>query len=214
LIINTQTFTQSILILRTIMQGIVKVDNDIFKTFIVTDNVEKLHSFANQPAVIRSDGTKAYYKEGELHSFVVDGKHHPAITYADGSKYYYKEGKRHSFIIDGKIHPAVVNADGTEEYYKEGKQHSFMIDGKPQPAVVNADSYKAYYKEGNRHSFIIDGIIHPAVVKSDGRKSYYKDGKKTSLDVLEQENNQSIDIAKLSADKQKLVREFIKFIEQ
>ena len=168
------------------MQGIVKVDNDIFKTFIVTDNVEKLHSFANQPAVIRSDGTKAYYKEGELHSFVVDGKHHPAITYADGSKYYYKEGKRHSFIIDGKIHPAFVNADGSKEYYKEGK----------------------------RHSFIIDGIIHPAIVWADGCKAYYKDGKKTSLDVLEQENNQSIDIASLSADKQQRIREFIKFIEQ
>ena len=112
------------------MQGIVKVENNVFKTFIIKDNVEKLHSFANQPAIV----------------------------HVDGSKYYYKEGKRHSFIIDG--------------------------------------------------------IIHPAIVWADGCKAYYKDGKKTSLDVLEQENNQSIDIASLSADKQKLVREFIKFIEQ
>ena len=158
LIINKQTFTQSILILRTIMQGIVKVENNVFKTFIVKDNVEKLHSFAN----------------------------HPAITYADGSKSYYKEGKRHSFIIDGKIHPAVVNADGSKSYYNEGTRHSFVVDGKPQPAIAYAD----------------------------GSKEYYKDGKKTTLDVLEQENNQSIDIANLSADNQKLVMKFIKFIEQ
>ena len=168
------------------MQGIVKVENNVFKTFIVTDNVEKRHSFANQPAVIRSDG----------------------------SKYYYKEGKLHSFVVDGKIHPAIVYADGTEEYYKESKQHSFVVDGKHHPAIVYANGSKEYYKEGKRHSFIIDGKIHPAVVKADGTEEYYKDGKKTSLDVLEQENNQSIDIAKLSADKQKLVREFIKFIEQ
>ena len=104
------------------MQGIVKVENNVFKTFIVKDNVEKLHSFANQPAVV--------HKEGKLHSFVVDGKHQPAIVSADGSK------------------------------------------------------------------------------------KYYKDGMPTSLDVLEQENNQSIDITSLSADKQKRVMEFIKFIEQ
>ena len=168
------------------MQGIVKVENDIFKTFIVKDNVEKLHSFANQPAIVHVDGSKYYYKEGKRHSFIIDGKIHPAVVNVNGPKYYYKEGKLHSFIIDGKIHPAFVNANGTEEYYKEGKRHPFIIDGK----------------------------IHPAIVWADGCKAYYKDGKKTSLDVLEQENNQSIDIASLSADKQKLVREFIKFIEQ
>ena len=112
------------------MQGIVKVENNVFKTFIVKDNVEKLHSFANQPAIVHVDGSKYYYNEGNLHSFVVDGKPQPAIAYADGSK------------------------------------------------------------------------------------EYYKDGKKTTLDVLEQENNQSIDITSLSADKQKRVMEFIKFIEQ
>jgi len=36
----------------------------------------------------------------------------------------------------------------------------------------------------------------------------------TSLDVLEQENNQSIDITRLSADKQQRVMEFIQFIER
>ena len=102
MIINTQTFTQSILILRTIMQGIVKVENNVFKTFIVKDNVEKLHSFANQPAIVHVDGSK----------------------------------------------------------------------------------------------------------------KYYKDGMPTSLDVLEQENNQSIDITRLSADKQQRVMEFIQFIER
>ena len=168
------------------MQGIVKVENNVFKTFIVTDNVEKRHSFANQPAVIRSDGSKYYYKEGKLHSFIIDGKIHPAVVNADGYKSYYKEGNRHSFIIDGKIHPAVVNADGSKSYYNEGTRHSFVVDGKPQPAIAYAD----------------------------GSKEYYKDGKKTTLDVLEQENNQSIDIANLSADNQKLVMKFIKFIEQ
>jgi len=59
-----------------------------------------------------TDGTKAWYKNGELHR---DNK--PAIKFTDGTQIWYKNGKLHR--EDG---PAVEDDNGMEEYWIDGEQ--------------------------------------------------------------------------------------------
>jgi len=58
-----------------------------------------------------SDGTKAWYKDGQLHC--ADG---PALVRANGDELWYKNGKLHRI---GE--PAIEWADGYKEWYKNGK---------------------------------------------------------------------------------------------
>jgi len=61
------------------------------------------------PAVIRSNGDKAWYINGQLHR---EGG--PALEYANGTKMWFIHGKRHR--EDG---PAVINAQKTEWYLND-----------------------------------------------------------------------------------------------
>jgi hypothetical protein len=47
----------------------------------------KLHRDGDKPAVIFSDGSRWWYKEGKLH------RDKPACIDRNGSKYWYKDGK-------------------------------------------------------------------------------------------------------------------------
>ena len=64
------------------------------------------------PAVIRSDGYKAYYVHGKLHR--TDG---PAVIWPDGGKAYWIHGKLHR--TDG---PAVIWSNGSTAYWVNDKK--------------------------------------------------------------------------------------------
>jgi hypothetical protein len=95
----------------------------------------------------RPDGTKYWYKDGELHR--EDG---PAVEYLNGTKYWYKNNYRHR--EDG---PAVEYSDGEKHWYKNGLFH--REDG---PAIEYLSGTKQWFKNGKRHR--LDG---PAVEYSD-----------------------------------------------
>ncbi len=78
-------------------------------------NKENFFHRLNGPAIIYSDGTKYWMKNGEYHR--EDG---PAMEYVDGNKFWYKNGKRHR--LNG---PAIERINGTKEYWIEGKEYSF-----------------------------------------------------------------------------------------
>jgi hypothetical protein len=60
------------------------------------NNRGELHSFNDEPAVIESNGTKYWYKNGKLHREDL-----PAVICPNGIKFYYNNGKRISML--GKI---------------------------------------------------------------------------------------------------------------
>ena len=95
----------------------------------------------------RPDGTKYWYKDGELHR--EDG---PAVEYLNGTKYWYKNNYRHR--EDG---PAVEYSDGEKRWYKNGLFH--REDG---PAIEYLSGTKQWFKNGKRHR--LDG---PAIEYSD-----------------------------------------------
>ncbi len=59
-----------------------------FYDAMVTTKDGKRHSIDGQPAVVRNNGDKFWYKNGKLHR--EDG---PAQEWADGEKYWYENGK-------------------------------------------------------------------------------------------------------------------------
>ena len=95
------------------------------------DRIE-LHVFdqrhcSYEPAVQWADGTKAWYRNGQLHRD--DG---PAIEHRNVHKEWYRNGQRQR--DDG---PAVEYADGIKSWYRNGQQH--CDDG---PALEYAGGYK------------------------------------------------------------------------
>lgn len=68
---------------------------------------DRLHSIKDYPAVTEYDGTKKWYKHGNLHR--ITG---PAIEHSNGSKEYWIDGKRHR--EDG---PAIIYIHGTTSSY-------------------------------------------------------------------------------------------------
>jgi hypothetical protein len=78
------------------------------------------------PAVIYSDGYKAWYQNGKLHNNSRDdnGNLLPAEIYPNGGKEWWQNGKRHNDDRDeyGKLLPAIIQSDGNKEYYLFGKE--------------------------------------------------------------------------------------------
>jgi len=96
------------------------------------DSKSGLHSFDDLPAVVRSDGTKYWYKNGKLHR----DKDLPAIVYSNGTKHWYKNGKIHR----DNDKPAVVYSNGDKAWYKNGKLHR----DKDLPATVYSNGEKCW----------------------------------------------------------------------
>jgi len=76
----------------------------------ILNDESELHSFNDKPAIVWDDGSKWWYKKGELHR-----ENKPAIE-SVGARWWYKEGGLHR--IDG---PAVF-CSGADYWYYEGKQ--------------------------------------------------------------------------------------------
>ena len=62
--------------------------------FLNEDDDFILHSFDDEPAIIWSDGTKYWFKDGLKHR----DNNLPAIIYSDGDCGYYKNENRYWFI--------------------------------------------------------------------------------------------------------------------
>jgi len=123
-----------------------------FKNNLLTDEhgntfsiFGRLHSFEDEPALKKPDGTLVWYKHGSIHR--LNG---PAVISPDGSVEYYEEGKLHRFN-----NPAVIWADGSVAYYQHGIKH--RNNG---PAIHYSDGIEVFYRNG-----IFRGINYP-----DGRK--------------------------------------------
>lgn len=85
------------------------------------DGLGLMHSFDDEPAVVYADGTKWWYREGQVHR---DGDK-PAIEWWNGTKEWFFHDKRHR---EGG--PALVYSDhpslhprlrGTKHYYTHGQ---------------------------------------------------------------------------------------------
>ena len=79
----------------------------------VNFQTKSLNSQHDQPSLIRSDGTKFWHKNGQLHR---DGDK-PAVEYPDGSKFWFQNGELHR---DGD-NPVIEYADGEKFWCKDGK---------------------------------------------------------------------------------------------
>ena len=116
-----------------------KLHTDVFGNKRWHNSKEELHR-EDGPAVIWSDGTKWWYRNGKIHC--VDG---PAVIWPDGSKFWYRNGLRHR--TGG---PAVIYKNGDKEYWIHGiKQESTtknIIPNKPsiKEIILEPIIYKRY----------------------------------------------------------------------
>jgi hypothetical protein len=72
----------------------------------------QLHRDNDEPAIIYSDGTKYWYKDGKRHR----DNDEPAYIGSDGTKCWYKDGKCHR----DNDEPAITYSDGTKYWYING----------------------------------------------------------------------------------------------
>ena len=66
------------------------------------------------PAIVRVDGTLAWWQNGLLHR-----KDGPAIEYANGGKEWWHQGFRHR-----NCGPAVIRSDGSNEWWLNGVRYT------------------------------------------------------------------------------------------
>ena len=111
-----------------------------FETLSDDDSVpyDKLHR-TNGPAIISSNGDKAWLINGKQHR--LDG---PAIEWKDGTKHWLINGTHHR--LNG---PAIDHIDGTKKWYVKGKLH--RLDG---PAVIWFDEEEEYWINGIELNYI------------------------------------------------------------
>lgn len=159
-----------------------------------------LHSINDEPAIVLSDGTCQWYKNGQMHRDPnpITGITKPAAVYPDGTKMWYKHGERHrdndepavedsngcySWYKNGKLHrdpnpitgkvgPAIIYPDGSQFWYWENIAHR----DNDEPASVYADGAKIWYKNNRRHRDPnpITGEVGPAVIEASGTQKWYK----------------------------------------
>ncbi len=124
----------------------------------------------SQPAIIQTDGSTNYYKNGVLHR----DHNQPAVIKTSGTLKYYRDGELHrDDDIDGTPLPSICHSDGGLEYYKNGKRHR----NDDQPAVMKSNGTIKYYIDGKQHrSPSALGECRPAVIKRDGTVKYYLNG--------------------------------------
>ena len=103
------------------------------------DNGE-LHSFNDLPAIVYSDGTKIWYKDGLVHR----DNDLPAVIMSDGTKKWCKNGLVHR---DNDL-PAIINYNGTMIWYRNGKLHRDT-----GPAIIFNDGTKSYFLKHIEYSF-------------------------------------------------------------
>ncbi len=118
-----------------------------FYTEIYEDNhsLERyLNSIITRRTVTSSLGNVAHYVDNVLHS----ENDLPAVVQTDGTSYWYKNGKFHRSTLDndGYVLPAIIFSDMRKEWFRDGEYHRICRDkyGTLLPAII--DWYnRSYY---------------------------------------------------------------------
>ena len=146
----------------------------------------RLHSNEG-PAIVHPDGTKEYYREGQLHR----GNDLPAIEYSNGKKEYYRYGKQVPPPEMEKAHAGGKEQTGENRLeYKNGQYH---VNDRPveDRNTINGRFVREgggdieQYKNGKLHS---EGE-KPSVEKQDGTKMWHKEGE---LQKIERPNGEKL----------------------
>lgn len=137
--------------------------------------------------MIMADGTKSWYRYGELHR----ENDRPAIERADGSKEWWRNGKRHRDTSQ----PAVIGpANSTiKEYWINGTRMVSTMTTQPNGDEMWAtstglmhreDDLPAYVTKGGRgKTWFIAGRCHrdgdkPAAEHGSGLKEWFRNGRR------------------------------------
>jgi hypothetical protein len=96
----------------------------------------KLNSIEDKPAIIRANGDKGWYINGNCHR----DNDQPAIIHANGDKHWYINDKRHR----DNDQPAIVCVSGTKHWYINYNRHR----ENDQPAIIYANGDKSWYING------------------------------------------------------------------
>ena len=148
-------FKQLIKLYETKQKGPPYIVRNKYGIYYYKDPDHELLHRLDGPAVEGKNGTKEWYKDGELHR--LDG---PAIEHSNGTKEWYKDGKLHRDEKDpytGLTLPAVEYEDGDKFWYKDGLQH--RLDG---PAVE--------YGNGETYWYINDIKLSPKEIEEQKQK--------------------------------------------
>lgn len=172
--------------------------SDGLQTTITFDMELNPHSYDDEPAVIRSDGTNEWYEKGLLHRNKLpavispyDTRKVPPInldtaTSKEKENYNYdvspnehlESGMTIKYFTNGKLNnpkkgkPAVKYCDGSVEYYKMGLLHRRNL-----PAVLYSNGIEEYWVNGKLHRKNNYACLYP-----DGTKKSYYHGKIHSYD--------------------------------
>jgi antitoxin component YwqK of YwqJK toxin-antitoxin module len=157
---------------------------------LCTFSSRKLHSYNDQPAIIKANGTRIWYKYGKKHRKTLNenGLVLPALISEGGDMHWYRNGKLHrdndlpafehlgykAWYRDGKPFrendkPNVVRGDGTQEWRNsDDKLHrDTVVDGQVLHATISKDGIMQWYKDSKRHSY----NDQPAVVYPTGERA-------------------------------------------
>ena len=151
------------------------------------DQTCRLHREGDRPALVLSDGTQKWCRDGELHR---DGDQ-PAVIESDGEFTPYEstltcfprlDRKRLSFRVD-KNDPIPVSSglklitiEGKQHYQsrplstRKWYQHGLLHREGDQPAIVHADGTLEWYIKGQRHR----EQDQPAWIGADGTREWYQ----------------------------------------
>jgi hypothetical protein len=121
----------------------------------------KLNSIKDKPAIIRANGYKHWY---------INGNHHrendqPASIHTNGDKYWYINDKYHR----ENDKPAIIEANGDKYWLINDKRHR----ENDQPAVILANGDKAWYINDKLHR----ENDQPAIILANGYKRWCINGK-------------------------------------
>lgn len=110
--------------------------NTAFLSLTIISDERKICEDA--PDIIRQDGTREWYKNGEPHR-----ENGPAVITPDGTQVWYIHGKCHR-----ENGPALIRPDGTQKWYINGYVH--CEDG---PAIIKPDGTQKWYIKGLPHRY-------------------------------------------------------------
>ena len=136
-----------------------------------------LHRDNNEPACVRNDGGKYWYRHGILHRD--DG---PAVVMKSGKKEWYQNGELHRedgpaiecpsgtqvWFLNGERQKELYIGPGKQKTWKDGKGSIHRDDG---PAIEFEDGSQEWYQHGRKHR-----IGAPASISADGVEAWFNDG--------------------------------------
>ena len=151
------------------LASIVKNNPKLLGTLLNSELSPELRSRIRQlttATVIDTDGTQAWYQNGEFHR--LDG---PAIIDADGTQEWW-QNERHR--LDG---PAVIRANGTQEWYQNGERH--RLDGPAVMGIFGCSPFLLTCVIRKIHPFLPTKVLL-------GRLGLLHDGRKRTIDESQQ----------------------------